>query len=241
MQDILLQKLLNWTPEAADTFYQGLERYTYAGDQIWEIAPTGFYLTGSGMSAYYDYNGKSYILQYQTSTADSFYQSKKEFSDQADATTGILIEKPVSIETCDILNMPALYIEQQRPYNTYGIPMINAVTVSADQKVAVCQSAFTAFISAVDNLIGLIDAKMGDTTSPVYPSMLMSSFYYDPTTTNWFWADPIQFNLERDVSISDIGRFVNSIEYIMPGLSNSGLTAILKDYIKTKCTTLQSL
>lgn len=235
MLDILTQKLLSWTPELANTFYNGVDRYSKSGDLIWEIAPTGFFIYGCETAEYRDYNGKSYLLQFGDKT--ELYTKKKEFSDRADLSKTILIEKPTLIQTCEIIGVTATYIEQSRPYNTYGIPFINLISVAPDHRLAVAKEIFPKAMLATDQFIQTIDVVNGDLSLQSYPGDLHDSMFYDPVTENLFLAGPIDLTHSREEFFTFFSGLTTHVEQLLE-LPNTGFQSYMIDIINTQCTIL---
>lgn len=235
MLDILTQKLLSWTPELADAFYNGVERYSKNGDLIWEIAPTGFFIHGCETAEYHDYNGKSYLLQFGDKT--ELYHKKKEFSDRADLAKTILIEKPTFIETCEIIGVTATYVEQQRPYNTYGIPFVNLISVTSSHRLELIKEIFSKAMLATDQFIQTIDIVNGDLTLQSYPTDLHDSMFYDPVTENLFLAGTIDLTHSREEFFEFFSGLTTNVEQLLE-LPNTGFQSYMIDIINTQCTIL---
>lgn len=235
MLDILTQKLLSWTPELANAFYNGVDRYSQSGDLIWETTPTGFFIYGCETAEYRDYNGKSYLLQFGDRT--ELYTKKKEFSDRADLSKTILIEKPTLIQTCEIIGVTATYIEQSRPYNTYGIPFINLISVAPDHRLAVAKEIFPKAMLATDQFIQTIDVVNGDLSLQSYPGDLHDSMFYDPVTENLFLAGPINLTNSREEFFTFFSGLTTHVEQLLE-LPNTGFQSYMIDIINTQCTIL---
>ena len=235
MLDILTQKLLSWTPELANTFYNGVDRYSKSCDLIWEIAPTGFFIYGCETAEYRDYNGKSYLLQFGDKT--ELYTKKKEFSDRADLSKTILIEKPTLIQTCEIIGTTATYVEQQRPYDTYGIPFINLISISPDKKLEAAKEIFPKLMLATEQLIQIIDVVNGDLSSQSYPMDLHDSMFYDPVTENLFFAGNIDLSYSREDFFTFFNNLTTNVERLLD-LPNTGFQSYMINIINTQCTIL---
>jgi hypothetical protein len=230
MLEILQQKLLSWTPELSDSFYNNVARVNQDGDRMWEIAPTGFFLIGAGKAEYRDYNGKTYSLEYGDRT--ELYIRKKQLSDLSDTNKTVAIEKPTLIELHSIMGLVITYVEQSRPYNSYGIPFENLIAV--EDKLTALREIFPKFLMASEQLIQVIDIAAGDLKSHTYPLSLNGNPFYDPVTKNIFWAGPMKFTYSREEYLERFKLMTENIENLL-GVEGSGFKNEMVNIVNTQC------
>jgi len=183
MLDILKQKLLSWTPTKANEFFNNISRSAPGTSRIWELAPTGYFLYDSMYSAYFDYNGKSYTLSMTDTTED--YARKQLLSNAAIDNGVIAIEKPLSFESLDVLNVTYTYAEEVRPYGSLGIGLPNLVLT--DNQEDVLQGCINDFFKIRQQLIefrDLIVVHAADSYYNVFDPF--KHLYYDPASKNYF-------------------------------------------------------
>jgi len=240
MLDILKNKILTWTPEAADTFFQGTIRYSYLGGRIWEIAPTGYYLWSSDYAGYFDNNGKTYELFVKDNEADITF--KQTLSNYVDNSGAVKIEKPTLIQSVNMFGLVCTYVEQQRPYNSHGINLMNMIAVPnnfEDNYLQIIQQAILSY----EKLVTAIDIMQGNETSGTYPNAVWDSYFLDPVTQNIFWAGPMEFICNRQDSIQIMQAstaYADTFVQQVCGHTNArSIQADLNNFIKTQCTILQ--
>lgn len=182
MLDILQQKLLSWTPDKADQFFNNMPRFGPASGRIWETAPTGYFLYDSTYSAYFDYNGQSYILTVGDVSAE--YTNKQVLSDAAVENNSVAIERPNLIQTVTIYSLPYTYIEQTRPYSGLGIGILNLQMQNENDPKKLFDELFTAYSD-----IGQQLSTLSTLTNQIDYSDFMDPYqhmYYDPGTQKYF-------------------------------------------------------
>jgi len=240
MLDILKNKILSWTPESAGAFFRGITRYSALGGQIWELAPTGYYLWSSEYAGYFDNNGKVCELFIKDSAEELAF--KQALSNHVDNSKSIKVEKPTLIQSGDIFGLDFTYTEQQRPYDSQGINMANLMSVPTDFEDNYLQLLQQILLS-YEQLITAIDNMQGNEESNRYPMMVYDSYFIDPTTQSAFWAGPMQFVSSREDSIKHIHDslpYVDKLVQQVYGYSNArSIQADLNNFIKTQCTILQ--
>jgi hypothetical protein len=240
MLDILKNKILSWTPEDADAFFRGVPRYSQLGGRIWEIAPTGYYLWSAEYAGYFDNNGKTYELFIKDTT--SAFTFKQTVSDYVNNSGSSKIEKPTLIQSGDIYGLGFTYVEQQRPYDTLGINLMNMISVPTTFEENYLQIVKQAILS-YEQLVTTIDIMQGNQTSSMYPTAVWDSYCLDPITQNTFWAGPIEFVTPREDSIKIMQASTAYIDTFLQGVCGHtnarSVQADLNNFIKTQCTILQ--
>jgi len=182
MLDILQQKLLSWSPDKANQFFNNMPRFLPFTGRIWEMAPTGYFLYDSTYSAYFDYNGQTYSILLGDVSAN--YTNKQVLSDYATANNLISIEKPTLIQTVSIYNVQYTYVEEIRPYGSLGIGLINITLVPNITPAERLSMIITVFNDAKLQLQTISTAcgrKDYSTQLDMYENI-----YYDPGTQKYF-------------------------------------------------------
>ena len=240
MLDILKQKLLDWTPEKASTFFNNVvdpAQETYATN-IWEMSSTGYYLYSSRYAGYFDYNGRTYQLF--TGDCASNYEFKKQLSETAERNNTTPIEKPTLIELVDLHGYTLTYVEQERPFNCLGIGLMNLIGVPQEQIKSVLLDFINKFVVDAEQLIQALDVITQ--TNDRYPLSLDDCYRYDPNSNRFFWAGDFEFEYSRDNIIENIK---NSFTMLDTVLENNNYQLSLKEevnnIIKSKCTIFQPL
>jgi hypothetical protein len=182
MLDILKQKLLGWTPAEADRFFNNMPRFGIASNRIWETAPTGYFLYDSTFCGYFDYNGKSYILEIDD-LVDEY--TKKQRLASASIPNKIAVEMPTTIELVDLYGVVYTYVEQTRPYNSMGISALNlALTGNKEDVLDFIKTVY----KTQEQFLNLMNTLEADSAETVYPETfdIFKQVYFDPGTQNYF-------------------------------------------------------
>jgi len=198
MLDILQQKLLSWSPDKADQFFNNMPRFVPVGGRIWETTRTGYFLYDSTYSAYFDYNGKVYSLGLGDSSAE--YTKKQELSNASVEHNSIAIERPDLIQPIEICGMTYTYVEETRPYNSLGIGGINLSlldTLSEEEGIALLTSIFSEIKNQLKNLATAANQPDYSEYIDVYEHV-----YYDPDTEKYFLVG--RFTLKKSVNPTPI-------------------------------------
>lgn len=239
MLDILKQKMLDWTPEKASTFFSQLVDPTQADlPNMWELSSTGYYLYSSNYAGYFDYNGRSYQL-FIGNHVDS-YELKKQLSEAAEQNKTTPIEKPTLIEHVWMHGYDLTYVEQQRPYDCLGIGLMNLVSVPENQLKSALLDFLGKLLVNAEDLIRLLDAVTQ--TQDRYPLSFDDCFRYDPTSDNFFWAGNFDFTHSRDSMLANMQDSLMMQDVV---LANNNHQISLKEetnnIIKSQCTIFQPL
>lgn len=231
MFDILKEKLLAWTPDLTDKFYNGLPRYSEFANTIWEDTDTGFYTISPHLTAFYGFDGISYMLQESDRTRE--IEQKIALSKYADDNNLIKIEMPISVEVIEIYGTPYTYSVHRRPYNSLGIPAANLKynTLGITTKDALHQ-----FLLILDQLVLSIDTIYNNKSAMNYPtSVNFFNICYDESTESFFLAGCLSFDSPRHDStqINEVNNWLNDYE----GTTVDMQTDII-DFIEARCPTL---
>jgi hypothetical protein len=231
MFNILKEKLLAWTPETTDKFYKGLPRYSEFANTIWEDTDTGFFTISPHLTAFYGFNGTTYMLQESDHTRE--IEQKIALSKYADDNNLIKIERPIHVEVIEIYGTPYTYSVHLRPYGELGIPLANLKynTSNITHKDALHQ-----FLLTLNQMVASIDAIYNDKTALIYPTA--TNFFnvcYDEGTKSFFLAGCLNFDSPRQDStnISGVNDWLNDYE----GVTVDHQTDIV-DFIQAQCPTL---
>jgi hypothetical protein len=238
MIETLKEKILSWTPEQADTFYNNVVRMSQFGGMIYEKTNTGWFLYSAEKAAYYDLNGETHVLSQFSHDLELSLDAQKVYSDYADANDLVKLEKPVTVINVSIYAMPYIYYKLVRPYGTHGIPQLNMLYVSADQISSNGLEVAKVNFKKMDEMFQLIDACGGT----LYPRELNTeNLHYDPVTDNYFWAGDILFNESRTHSVEGHINMIPNVSYyagVILGTSVN-LQAAITNFVNSECTILQ--
>ena len=242
MLDILKEKILSWTPEKADAFYKGLLRFQPESARIWEIEETGFYLYSGNYASYSDNNGTIFTLE--VGDLSENLNTKKALSNLADQLGSIKIEKPTVIDVISIFGTPFTYSETVRPYNSLGLDFSNLK--NTDDLKSTVLKFITYFLVATEDLIRLIDTYTGDTSVMKYPhsaesTTLPFNLFFDPVTSNYFWAGSLRFYHSRADTLSALTQDLGNIENIFREMygKDIAMRSDIIDIMREKCTIIQ--
>jgi hypothetical protein len=197
MLDILQQKLLSWSPEKADQFYNNMPRFVPTGNRIWEIAPTGYFLYDSTYSAYFDYNGKVYSLLLGDLSVE--YTNKQALSDASVEYNSIPIERPDLIQITTIYEIIYTYVEESRPYNNLGFCGLNIACLNADLETGT--DIVETERAKIKEQLKDLSIKAGQNDYSEYIDMY-EHVYYDPGTQSYFLVG--RFPVKKSIEPSDI-------------------------------------
>lgn len=196
MLDTLQQKLLSWSPDRADQFYNNMARFVPVGNRIWETAPTGYFLYDSTYSAYFDYNGKVYSLLLGDLTTE--YTNKQALSDVSLEHNSIAVERPNLIQTTTIYGITYTYVEESRPYNGLGFGGLNLSCYNEELKggADLVETERAKILQQLKDL-----ANVG---TPDYSKYIdvYEHLYYDPGTQNYFLVG--RFTVKKSTEPEDI-------------------------------------
>jgi hypothetical protein len=237
MQEILQQKLLSWTPEIASEFFNNLPRFGLHSDRIWELAPTGYFTWDPTFSGYFDNNGKSYTLVLGDKIDE--YTIKQQLSN---ASTTIAIEKPTVMQPVIIEGITYTYIEQNRPFNSLGISVINLIQTPDNLDDAITKFIAKSFETA-ENYINLLDTVFNTPDATIYPYAIpVNSLYYDPATENYFLVGEFNHAYSRDEFITNTKTSFNEVEIHLSRFFRKSITLTqpLEDLLKL-CPTFQQV
>jgi len=217
MLDILKQKLLSWTPEAADRFFNNMPRLGVNSSRIWETAPTGYFLFDSTFCGYFDHNGKSYILELDD-LVDEY--TKKQQLANASISDKIAVELPTAIELVNIYGLDYTYVEQIRPYSSMGISALNLALTGNTEDVL---DFMKAVYKTQEQFLKLMDTLEAGPNDTVYPETLdiFKQIYFDPTTQNYFLIGRFPNRITKSdyysiqgptyVDIGEVSTFVSKV------------------------------
>jgi hypothetical protein len=231
MLDILKEKLLAWSPEATDQFYKGLPRYSDFANTMWEDSDFGFFTISPQLTAYYGFNGLSYVLQEGDRTKE--LEQKLALANYSYDNDLIKLEKPVSVKVIEIYGIPHTYSTQLRPYRFFGVPCANLKYNTAGIAHTVILQQM---LLIMDQLVTTIDLLYDNKSAPIYPADI--SFFnicYNEEKKKFFLAGNISFNSYRQYSTNVAG--INEWLYEHEGITVDLQTDVI-DFIKTQCTTL---
>ena len=231
MFEILKEKLLAWSPEVTNQFYKGLPRYSDFANTVWEDSDFGFFTISPQLTAYYGFNGLSYILQEGDCTKE--LEQKLALADYAYEHNLIKIEKPIKVELVEIYGIPYTFSTQMRPYRSFGIPCatLKYNTAKIDH-VTILQNT----LLIIDQLVTSIDALYDNKSAPIYPADI--SFFnicYHEEKNKFFLAGNIKFNSDRKyvTNAAGIDEWLKEHE----GVTVNFQTDVV-DFIKAQCPVL---
>jgi hypothetical protein len=205
MLDILQNKLLSWSPDKADQFFNNMPRFVPNGSRIWEVSPTGYFLYDSVCSTYFDYNGKVYTLILGDVSGE--YIQKQALSDSSAGNDSIAVERPQLIQTTTIYGVTYTYVEETRPYNSLGINILNLTLVpgvSKTERIAMVATAFSDIKEQLKNLANLTNQKDYSEYVDIYEHV-----YYNTNTEKYFLVG--KFHLKKSLNPSHLFDQYNAI------------------------------
>lgn len=231
MLEILKEKLLAWTPEASNEFYKALPRYSEFAHTLWEDSDFGFFTISPQLTAYYGFNGISYILQEGDRT--KVLQRKLDVSNYSHENNLIKVEKPIKVELVEVYGITYTFSTEIRPYNSFGTPCANLKynTTDFQPKIILQQLLLT-----WEQLIQTIDTLYNNKYAPFYPADInFFNICYDEKKKKFFLAGNINFNSDRKycTNIAGIDKWLEEYEGITIDLQTDVL-----DFIKTQCPNL---
>lgn len=240
MLETLKQKLLSWTPESSNAFYNNVVRYGNHSGKIWEKTGTGVFLYSAQCASYYDLNGNTYELKYGDWTNTLEFQ--QQVSDYCSANSLMNLERPTLIETHYMFNrIPYTYVEKQNPVATRGIPGLNAMFETPANFRENLLNGFKAQLAGVRDLIAAVDAITESESSSKYPDFINPRrMALDPATNVWFWSGNIQFTRSRSETLS---AMYNVIDVLIPAHASAGgvasISTEIQNFVSTECTIFQ--
>jgi hypothetical protein len=239
MQDILQQKLVNWTPEQSDSFFNNVVRYSVDGHRVWEIAPTGYFIYSADYAGYFDQNGKTYELIIADQTENTTI--KQAISDKADDLGLVKLEKPTTIELVNLFGLTYTYIEQVRPFNTMGYGSINLLNVPTNDLAESYTEFLCNSVNVIENLTAVIDAMNIDNSRSIYPVQLNNNVFYDPVSTSYFLAGNIDFSSSRDDFIAYVKSLFSHVDQLVETQSGQAISlqTAITNHINKTCTIIQ--
>jgi hypothetical protein len=242
MLELLKEKILSWTPEKADDFYNGLLRYQSDSAKIWEMDETGYYLYTGHYASYNNYDGTSFTLQMGDWSEN--LDKTKALSDLADQLGSTKIEKPTHIELTDVFGVTFTYSETIRPYGTIGLNFSNLK--NTDDFKTTYLKFMSDFLVSAEELVRLVDTYTGDTLAKSYPNpaddmVLALNLFFDPATSKYFWAGNIKFEYERTAILSAVSREFNDMETTLRKTYGKDISVRteIADIMREKCTIFQ--
>lgn len=129
MIDDLLNKILSWTPQHADTFYNNLPRDTEFGKFLWETTETGTFLYSDSAATFFHNNGTIFKLTCRYFNLKDDWDLHCKLYSQVLLNKNCQIEIPLHGEMITFKNQQWMYTVVQRPENQYGVSLFDDMLI----------------------------------------------------------------------------------------------------------------
>jgi hypothetical protein len=238
MFEILKEKLLGWTPEKTQQFYNNIDRFAYQSNITWEIDSAGYFVISPSRTAYHSYDGKTYALNKIDGEAFSTQLAITNYINEL--PDSIKIPSTSKVEFVFISRNAYIYTEMVNPVSSQGLNFNSLMLVDKADLEEAGLKIILKYLEGLYEQLNAVDAVYENNTG-LYPDISICDLMYDANTDTYFWAPSITYIRSRDAFLNDCNYFIADIAQTFNKFfkTDFNFQTAINNLVSTKCTTFQ--
>jgi hypothetical protein len=239
MFEILKEKLLGWTPEKTQQFYNNIDRFAYQSNITWEIDSAGYFVISPSRTAYHANDGKTYALNKIDGEAFSTLLAITEHINGLPNS----IKMP-SIDKVDFVFISRnayIYTEMSNPASSQGLNFNSLMLVDKSKLEEAGTTVILKYIEGLHDLLNAIDTVYTDNAG-LYPDISICDLMYSATEDVYFWAPSITYIRSREGFLDNCNYYINGFNQAFNKFFKTDINfqPAINNLVSTKCTTFQT-